>query len=199
MSGKNLAGLLWSRKKRLCPVIYFEIHHQFNSQRTRSMGTIYEGNFIASGHRYAVVVSRWNEFITSKLLGAAQDTLIRHGVNPDHIDVVWVPGSFEVPAVAHRVATSGHYDGVICLGCLIRGGTIHFDLIASEATKGIAQAGMQSNVPVTFGVITTETIEQAIERAGTKAGNKGAEAALAAIEMVNLYRSLPGREETRAA
>lgn len=156
------------------------------------MGTTYEGNFIATGHRYAIVVSRWNEFITSKLLAGAQDALIRHGADPAQIDVIWVPGSFELPAVARRAANSGRYDGVICLGCLIRGGTIHFDLIASEATKGIAQVGMQADVPVTFGVITTENIEQAIERAGTKAGNKGTEAALAAIEMVNLYRSLAG-------
>lgn len=154
------------------------------------MGTIYEGNFVATGHRYAIVVSRWNEFITSKLLGGAQDALLRHGVAPEHVDVVWAPGSFELPAVTSRVAASGRYDGVICLGCLIRGGTIHFDLIASEATKGIAHVGMQSDVPVTFGVLTTETIEQAIERAGTKAGNKGVEAAMAAIEMVNLYRAL---------
>lgn len=158
------------------------------------MGTTYEGNFIATGHRYAIIVSRWNEFITSKLLGGAQDALIRHGADPVQIDVVWVPGSFELPAVARKAANAGRYDGVICLGCLIRGGTIHFDLIASEATKGIAQVGMQSEVPVTFGVLTTETIEQAIERAGTKAGNKGAEAALAAIEMVNLYRSLSKKE-----
>ncbi len=154
------------------------------------MGNTYEGNFIATDHRYAIVVSRWNEFITAKLLAGAQDTLVRHGAHLDAIDVVWVPGSFEIPAVTRKVANSRQYDAVICLGCLIRGGTIHFDLIASEATKGIAQVGMQSEVPVTFGMITTETIEQAIERAGTKMGNKGAEAALAAIEMVNLYRSL---------
>ncbi len=154
------------------------------------MRTIYEGNFVAAGHRYAIVVSRWNEFITSKLLAGAQDALIRHGADEENIDVVWVPGSFELPAVARKVAHSTRYDGVICLGCLIRGGTVHFDLIASEATKGIAQIGMSADVPITFGVITTESIEQAIERAGTKAGNKGAEAAMAAIEMVNLYRAL---------
>jgi 6,7-dimethyl-8-ribityllumazine synthase len=158
------------------------------------MGNVYEGTFVATGHRYAIIVSRWNEFITSKLLGGAQDALIRHGVDAKQVDIVWVPGSFELPAVARKVADSGKYDGVICLGCLIRGGTIHFDLIASEATKGIALAGLQTDVPVTFGVITTENIEQAIERAGTKAGNKGAEAALAAIEMVNLYRALSLQE-----
>ncbi len=157
------------------------------------MGTVYEGNFVATGHRYAIVVSRWNEFITSKLLGGAQDALVRHGANPEQIDVVWVPGSFELPAVARKVATSGQYDGIICLGCLIRGGTVHFDLIASEAAKGIAQVGMNGIVPVTFGVLTTENIEQAIERAGAKAGNKGVEAAMAAIEMVNLYRRLPAQ------
>jgi len=154
------------------------------------MGTTYEGNFVATGHRYAIVVSRWNEFITSKLLAGAQDALIRHGVDDEHIDVIWVPGSFELPAVTRKVVHSGRYDGVVCLGCLIRGGTVHFDLIASEATKGIAQLGMSADVPVTFGVITTENIEQAVERAGTKAGNKGVEAALAAIELVNLYRGL---------
>lgn len=154
------------------------------------MATIYEGKFVATGHRYAIVVSRWNEFITSKLLGGAQDALIRHGADTEDIDIIWVPGSFELPAVARKVAHSGRYDAVVCLGCLIRGGTVHFDLIASEATKGIAQIGMTADVPVTFGVLTTETIEQAIERAGTKAGNKGAEAAMAAIEMVNLYRNL---------
>ncbi len=154
------------------------------------MGTVYAGNFVAAGHRYAIIVSRWNEFITSKLLDGAQDTLVRHGAGLEQIDVVWVPGSFELAAAARKVADSGRYDGVICLGCLIRGGTVHFDLIASEAAKGIAQVGMHAQVPVTFGVITTETIEQAIERAGTKAGNKGAEAALAAIEMINLYREI---------
>jgi 6,7-dimethyl-8-ribityllumazine synthase len=154
------------------------------------MGTIYEGNLIATGHRYAIVVSRWNEFITSKLLAGARDALIRHGAGEENIDVIWVPGSFELPAVARKVAHTARYDGVICLGCLIRGGTVHFDLIAGEATKGIAQIGMKADVPVTFGVITTESIEQAIERAGTKAGNKGVEAAMAAIELVNLYRAL---------
>lgn len=156
------------------------------------MGTTYEGNLIATGHRYAIVVSRWNEFITSKLLAGAQDALVRNGADQVDIDVLWVPGSFELPAVARKAADSGRYDGVICLGCLIRGGTIHFELIAAEAAKGIAQVGLQTRLPVTFGVITTENIEQAIERAGTKAGNKGAEAALAAVEMVNLYRSLAG-------
>jgi len=159
-----------------------------------NMRKVYEGTFVATGHRYAIIVSRWNEFITSKLLDGAQDVLVRHGVELDQVDIVWVPGSFELPAVARKVADSGKYDGVICLGCLIRGGTIHFDLIASEATKGIALAGLQTDVPMTFGVITTENIEQAIERAGTKAGNKGSEAALAAIEMVNLYRALSRQE-----
>ena len=154
------------------------------------MGVIYQGKLVATGHRYAIVVSRWNEFITSKLLGGAQDALIRHGADEANIDVIWVPGSFELPAVTRKVAHSGRYDGIVCLGCLIRGGTIHFDLIASETTKGIAQIGMNADVPVTFGIITTESIEQAIERAVAKAGNKGAEAATAVIEMVNLYRNL---------
>ncbi len=154
------------------------------------MGKLYQGILVASGQRYAIIVSRWNEFITSKLLAGAQDALVRHGADPEQVDVVWVPGSFELPAVARQVVASGKYDGVICLGCLIRGGTLHFELIANAVTKGIAQVGLQADTPVTFGVITTENIEQAIERAGSKAGNKGAEAALAAIEMVNLYRTL---------
>lgn len=154
------------------------------------MGKLYQGALVASGQRYAIIVSRWNEFITSKLLAGAQDALVRHGADPEQVDVVWVPGSFELPAVARKVVGSGKYDGVICLGCLIRGGTLHFELIANAVTKGIAQVGLQADTPVTFGVITTENIEQAIERAGTKAGNKGVEAALAAIEMVNLYRTL---------
>ncbi|MCC9077948.1 6,7-dimethyl-8-ribityllumazine synthase [Litorilinea aerophila] len=155
------------------------------------MGNSYTGHYVATGHRYVIVVSRWNEFITAKLLEGARDTLVRHGVEPAQIDEIWVPGSFEIPAVALKAVRSGRYDGVICLGCLIRGGTIHFDLIAAEVAKGVAQVGLQQgDVPVTFGVLTTENIEQAIERAGSKAGNKGAEAALAAIEMVNLYRAL---------
>lgn len=155
------------------------------------MPNFYEGNLVATNLRIGIVVSRWNEFITERLLDGALDTLKRHGVALETVDVARVPGTFEVPLVAQRMATSGRYDAVVCLGCLIRGSTPHFDYIAGQCTSGIGQAMLQSGVPVTFGVLTTETIEQAIERAGTKAGNKGAEAAGAAIEMANLLKSLP--------
>jgi 6,7-dimethyl-8-ribityllumazine synthase len=150
------------------------------------MGTIYEGDLVGAGKKYAIVISRFNEFITSKLLGGAKDTFVRHGVKDEDIDVVWVPGAFEIPMAAGKVAATGNYDGIICLGAVIRGATPHFDYVASEVSKGVAQIGLQSGVPTIFGVITTDTIEQAIERAGTKAGNKGSDAAAAAIEMVNL-------------
>ncbi len=156
------------------------------------MPNFYEGNLVASGLRFGVVVSRWNAFITERLLEGTLDFLKRHGVDTDGaVDVARVPGTFEVPLVAQRMAQSGRYDAVICLGCLIRGSTPHFDYIAGECSKGIGQAMMQSGVPVAFGVLTTDSIEQAIERAGTKAGNKGAEAAGAAVEMANLLRELP--------
>lgn len=156
------------------------------------MPNFYEGDLVASGLRFGVVVSRWNAFITERLLEGALDFLKRHGVDTDGaVDVARVPGTFEIPLVAQRMAASGRYDAVICLGCLIRGSTAHFDYIASECSKGIGQAMMQTNVPVAFGVLTTDSIEQAIERAGTKAGNKGAEAAGAAVEMANLLRELP--------
>ncbi len=145
---------------------------------------------IVSGLRFGVVVSRWNAFITERLLDGALDTLKRHGANLEAVDVARVPGTFEIPLVAQKMAQSGKYDAVICLGCLIRGSTPHFDYIASECSKGIGQAMMQSGVPVAFGVLTTDSIEQAIERAGTKAGNKGAEAAGAAIEMANLLKAI---------
>ena len=159
------------------------------------MPNVYEGNLIATGLRFGIIVSRWNAFITERLLEGALDTLTRHGADPDTVDIARVPGTFEVPLIAQRMARSGRYDAVICLGCLIRGSTPHFDYIAGECTKGIGQAMSQSGVPVTFGVLTTETIEQAIERAGTKAGNKGAEAAGAAIEMANLLKALPSGGE----
>lgn len=150
---------------------------------------------VATGLRFGVIVSRWNSFITERLLEGALDTLKRHGADTDIVDVARVPGTFEVPLVAQRMAASGRYDAVICLGCLIRGSTPHFDYIAGECSKGIAQAMMQTGVPVTFGVLTCDSIEQAIERAGTKAGNKGGEAAGAAIEMAALLRDLPtGRD-----
>lgn len=144
----------------------------------------------ASGKKIGIVVSRFNEFITSKLIDGAVDTLVRHGVQEDHIDVIWVPGSFEIPAVASRVAKKKKHDAVICLGCVIRGDTPHFDYIAAEVSKGVASVSLESEMPVLFGVLTTDTIEQAIERAGTKAGNKGADAAMAAIELMDLYRQL---------
>lgn len=152
------------------------------------MAKVFEGNLVGTGLRVGIVVGRFNEFITSKLLGGAQDALKRHGVEEGQVDVAWVPGAFEIPLVAKRMADSGNYDAVITLGTVIRGSTPHFDYVCNEAAKGVSQASMQSGIPVIFGVLTTETIEQAIERAGTKAGNKGWEAAAAAIEMANLLR-----------
>lgn len=146
---------------------------------------------VEKGERFALVASRFNEFITSKLVGGAVDALVRHGADEASIDVVWVPGSFETPAVARRLAESKRYAAVVCLGAVIRGGTPHFEYIAAEVSKGVAQVALSAGVPVVFGVLTTDTIEQAIERAGTKAGNKGADAATAAIEMVSLYKRLP--------
>jgi len=155
------------------------------------MANMYSGDLVAQkGQRYAIVVSRFNEFISSKLLSGAVDTLTRHGVDEDAIDVAWTPGSFEIPLVAKIMAESDKYDAVICLGAVIRGGTPHFDYIAAEVSKGVAQVGLASGVPTIFGVITTDTIEQAVERAGTKAGNKGSDAALGAIEMANLLGGL---------
>ena len=154
------------------------------------MVKLYEGTLIGTGLKIGIVVSRFNEFITSKLLSGAIDTLERHGVNNDDIEIAWVPGSFEIPIAADKMSSSGKYDAVICLGALIRGATPHFDYIAAEASKGIAQVGMKTGVPTIFGVITTENIEQAIERAGTKAGNKGSDAAMSAIEMANLFKEM---------
>lgn len=144
----------------------------------------------AGKHRFALVVARFNDFITSKLVDGAIDALVRHGAERDDITIVRVPGSFELPLVAKKLAGSGAYAAVICLGCLIRGQTPHFEYIASECAKGIAQVGLETGVPVTFGVITADSLEQAIDRAGTKAGNKGADAALAAVEMANLLAAL---------
>ncbi|MEZ4523049.1 MAG: 6,7-dimethyl-8-ribityllumazine synthase [Thermomicrobiales bacterium] len=148
--------------------------------------TVYEGKLVGRGLRFGIVVGRFNEFIGGKLLEGAKDALIRHEVADDDIDVAWVPGSFEIPLVAKQLAGSRRYDGVICLGAVIRGATSHFDYVASEVSKGIASVSLETGVPVIFGVLTTDTIEQAIERAGTKAGNKGFEAAVSAIEMANL-------------
>jgi 6,7-dimethyl-8-ribityllumazine synthase len=154
------------------------------------MGRTFEGKLTGEGLRFGIIVSRWNEFITARLLDGAVDALVRHGVAEADVDIAWVPGSFEIPLTAKRMAGTGRYDAIICLGAVIRGATPHFDYIAGEAAKGVAQTGMDTNLPVLFGVITTDTIEQAIERAGTKAGNKGFEAATAAIEMANLLRDL---------
>ena len=154
------------------------------------MPTIYEGNLIGTNLKIGIVVSRFNGFITTKLLDGALDSLKRHGVNLDDLDVFWTPGAFEIPATAKRVAEKGRYDAIVCIGAVIRGATPHFDYVANESAKGIAQVGVNTGVPVIYGVITTDTIEQAIERAGTKAGNKGAEAAVTAIEMANLYRQI---------
>lgn len=149
-----------------------------------------EGKVVAEGIRIGIVVARFNEFITSKLLGGAVDGLVRHGMNEEDIDVAWVPGAFEIPLIAKKMAKSGKYDAVIALGAVIRGSTSHYDYVCNEVSKGVAAASMDSGVPVMFGVVTTENIEQAIERAGTKAGNKGYDCALGAIEMVNLIRNL---------
>jgi len=159
------------------------------------MNQLFSGNLIGTGLRIGIVASRWNEFIGAKLLEGARDSLCRHGVNEADIDIAMVPGSFELPLAAQRMANSGRYDAILCLGVVIRGATPHFDYIAGETAKGIAQVGLQSGIPVAFGVITSDTIEQAIERAGSKAGNKGVEAALAAIEMANLLHQIENTEE----
>jgi 6,7-dimethyl-8-ribityllumazine synthase len=153
--------------------------------------TTYQGQFIGNGLHIAIVVSRWNDIITQRLLDGALDTLARHGVQPADVDVAWVPGSFELPIVAKKFAESGRYNAVIALGCVIRGSTSHYDHVTSGVTSGIAQVGVQTGVPCIFGVVTTESIEQAIERAGSKMGNKGSEAAMAAIEMATLLRQIP--------
>jgi len=152
---------------------------------------ILEGKVVApEGMKAAIVASRFNEIIVNKLLGGAVDGLVRHGVEEENITVVWVPGAFEIPVVAAKLARSGRYDAVICVGAVIRGDTSHYDYVCNEVSKGVAQAGMTTGVPVLFGVITTENIEQAIARAGSKAGNKGYDCALSAIEMVNLMRQI---------
>lgn len=149
-----------------------------------------EGDLVAGKNRFGIVVSRFNEFITSRLLDAALDAIRRHGGSDEQVAVAHVPGSFEMPLVAQKMAASGDFDAVICLGCVVRGGTGHYEYVASEAAKGIAHASMATGVPVIFGVITADTIEQAIERAGAKAGNAGAKAAISAIEMANLLKKL---------
>ena len=150
----------------------------------------FEGKVVSSGMKVGIVASRFNEFITSKLVAGAMDGLIRHDVNEDDVDVAWVPGAFEVPLIAKKMAGSGKYDAVICVGAVIRGSTSHYDYVCSEVSKGIASVSLSSGIPVMFGILTTDTLEQAIERAGTKAGNKGYDCALGAIEMVNLIREI---------
>ncbi|MGN0135048.1 MAG: 6,7-dimethyl-8-ribityllumazine synthase [Anaerotignum sp.] len=149
-----------------------------------------EGNLIANGMKFGIVAARFNEFIVSKLIGGAEDALLRHGANGDDITLAWVPGAFEIPTAAKQMAQSGKYDAVICLGAVIRGATSHYDYVCNEVSKGIAQVSLETGVPVMFGVVTTENIEQAVERAGTKAGNKGYDAAVSAIEMVDLIKKL---------
>lgn len=151
---------------------------------------VFEGKLVPEELKIGIVVARFNEFITSKLLAGAVDALTRHNVSDDCIDVAWVPGAFEIPLIASKMANSGKYDAVICLGAVIRGNTSHYDYVCNEVSKGIAQVSMNSQIPVMFGVVTTENIEQAIERAGTKAGNKGYDAAIGAIEMVNLLHAM---------
>ncbi|MCI8842859.1 MAG: 6,7-dimethyl-8-ribityllumazine synthase [Oscillospiraceae bacterium] len=150
----------------------------------------FEGKLVADGIRIGIVCARFNEFIVSKLLSGCQDGLLRHGVRDEDIEVAWVPGAFEIPLIASKMARSGRYDAVIALGAVIRGSTSHYDYVCAEVSKGIASVSLQTGVPVMFGVLTTDTIEQAIERAGTKAGNKGSDCAQGAIEMVNLARQL---------
>lgn len=149
-----------------------------------------EGNLVANGKKFAIVASRFNEFIVNKLVSGAEDAFLRHGVNSDDISLVWVPGAFEIPLAAQKLAKSGKYDAVVCVGTVIRGATSHYDYVCNEVSKGIANVGLNTGVPVIFGIVTTENIEQAIERAGTKAGNKGFDAAVSAIEMVNLFDNI---------
>lgn len=151
---------------------------------------VFEGKVVSEGMKVGIVAARFNEFIVSKLVAGAQDALVRHDVKEEDIDLAWVPGAFEIPLIASKMAKSGKYDAVIALGAVIRGSTTHYDYVCSEVSKGIANVSLNSDIPVMFGVITTENIEQAIERAGTKVGNKGYDCALGAIEMVNLIRNI---------
>lgn len=159
-------------------------------RKRRKIMNVVEGKMVADGIKIGIVASRFNEFIVSKLIGGAQDALVRHDVKDDDITLAWVPGAFEIPVVAKKMAKSGKYDAIICLGTVIRGATSHYDYVCNEVSKGIAQASMETGIPVMFGIVTTENIEQAIERAGTKAGNKGYDCALGAIEMINLMKQI---------
>lgn len=151
---------------------------------------ILEGKVVSSGARIGIVAARFNEFIVSKLVAGAEDALVRHGVDSDSITLAWVPGAFEIPVIAKKMAASGRYDAVICLGAVIRGATSHYDYVCAEVSKGVAAVGLETGVPTLFGVVTTDNIEQAIERAGTKAGNKGYDVACSAIEMINLIKEI---------
>ena len=151
---------------------------------------VLEGKLVADGARIGIVAARFNEFIVSKLVSGAEDGLVRHGVNENDITLAWVPGAFEIPVIAKKMAESGRYDAVICLGAVIRGATSHYDYVCSEVSKGVAAVGMETGVPTLFGILTTDNIEQAVERAGTKAGNKGYDVACAAIELINLFKEL---------
>ena len=159
------------------------------------MGEIYQGGLIGTGKTFWLVVSRFNEFITRKLLEGAQDSLLRHGVKERDIDVCWVPGAFEIPVTALTLARTKKYNAIVCLGAVLRGQTQHFEYVAGEVSKGVAQVGLETGVPTTFGVITAETLEQAVDRAGTRSGNRGAEAAKDAIEMANLFERLNARRK----
>ncbi len=154
------------------------------------MPRVLEGQLSAEGFRFGIIVSRFNDFISSRLVEGAMDALLRHGATEEQVSVIKVPGAFEIPLTAKKLAESGRYDAVICLGAVIRGSTPHFDYVAAEVSKGIASVSLKSSIPVTFGVLTTENLEQAIERAGSKSGNKGYDGAMAAIEMVNLFKEL---------
>lgn len=151
---------------------------------------VYEGNLMVKNAKFGIIAGRFNEFITNKLVGGAIDALKRHGAKEEDIEISWVPGAFEIPLIAKKMAATNKYDAIICLGAVIRGSTPHFDYVANEVSKGIANVGLNANIPITFGVLTTDTLEQAIERAGTKAGNKGYDAAVTAIEMVNLISQI---------
>jgi 6,7-dimethyl-8-ribityllumazine synthase len=158
---------------------------------------VHQGLLTAAGFRFAIIVARWNDFLTAKLLDGAVDALERLGASEDSVEVFKIPGAFEIPLAAQRVAQSGKFDAVICIAVVIRGETPHFDYVAGEAAKGVTNAALQTGVPVTFGVVTTDTLEQAINRAGVKAGNKGFEAAMSAVELVNLYKTMDGGESSK--
>ena len=151
---------------------------------------VYEGKLVAEGLKIGIVAARFNEFIVSKLVGGAEDALVRHGVKEEYIEIAWVPGAFEIPLIAKKMAKSGKYDGIVCLGTVIKGATSHYDYVCAEVSKGIAQDSLSEETPVAFGILTTDTIQQAIERAGTKAGNKGYDAAVTVIEMANLLTDI---------